>query len=377
MAFVALLYGLTVVRLSGSAAQVALGVLLGGAAVLAMLDPSEVAPGVLVDARTTPLLLSGLFGGPVAAVISCGISAAFRFHLGGIGATPGIAGMVMAAVVGSAVRFVYLRRGRPIGLGCLLLLAGLSPILSVTIFLLPMDMARDLFKEAFLPLGVVRAVSIVFLGWLMLNEQKRTAAETEVRRLAFVDELSGLANRRAFYRQLEAEWQRWCRYHHPFSIMMVDIDSFKSINDRFGHPAGDDVIRRLATLMRDVGRATDVPARIGGEEFAILVPNTDPRDAAVMAERLRRNVERERVVVDGTTIGFTISVGVSLSTAHRENVQELLSSADTALYDAKRGGRNRVIVAKEGGGEPVGRARGATSTSIGMGAAIAMAQPKS
>ncbi|WP_108663365.1 diguanylate cyclase [Acuticoccus kandeliae] len=344
VAFIALVYGLIVANVRGWVANVILGLLMGAGAILSMMEPSEILPGVIVDSRSTLVMLSSFFAGPIGGSITWLAATLYRISIGGQGVPAGVVGIFASAVIGLAGYYLVKARGRRPRSSDILILAAISPFLSLTIFLLPFDIAVSLIKSV-LPLAFVRIIGILALGLLILHEVRRVAAETEVRRLAFVDELSGLSNRRAFYSHLEQAWRRWERYRNPFSIIIIDIDYFKLINDRYGHPAGDEVIRRLADIMRSEARGSDIPARIGGEEFVILLPNTDTKSSEIAANRIRLRVEEEVVEVEGDIIRFTISIGISNDAARDLTVQAMLSSADQALYEAKRGGRNRVCVA--------------------------------
>ena len=157
---------------------------------------------------------------------------------------------------------------------------------------------------------------------------------------AFTDHLTGLANRRRFERQLEREVGRTMRFGHPFSLLMIDIDNFKNLNDSFGHDAGDDAIRRLSKVLREGTRGIDLAARIGGEEFAVLLVETSQQGGFEVADRLRLAI-RSRELPSGAH--FTASFGVAECPTDAQTVPEILKAADVALYEAKRKGRDRVI----------------------------------
>ena len=170
--------------------------------------------------------------------------------------------------------------------------------------------------------------------------------EGELRLLAATDSLTGLANRREFMARGEAEFARSRRYPGNCCVLMMDIDHFKHVNDTFGHGVGDDVIRSVAETIVDVFRIVDVVGRIGGEEFAVLMPETPSSGALAAAERLRAAVQACQIVMtDGKSLYVTISIGVAHSRRDDETVSRLLGQADKALYDAKNGGRNRVCLA--------------------------------
>jgi diguanylate cyclase (GGDEF)-like protein len=161
--------------------------------------------------------------------------------------------------------------------------------------------------------------------------------------LAIHDALTGLANRRMFDTRIDEEMQRVLRYHHPLSLLMLDIDHFKLINDSYGHLAGDAVLRKLAATIMGSVRPVDRVFRYGGEEFAVLVPETDAEGALSLAERIREIVAATLFPVSADTeINLTMSIGIT--TCHGEVVtkEDLIANADKALYQAKQTGRNRV-----------------------------------
>lgn len=160
------------------------------------------------------------------------------------------------------------------------------------------------------------------------------------------DYLTGLSNRRHFMEQGQVELARARRYGTPLSLLMLDIDRFKNINDTHGHKAGDLVLQHLSEVMRETLRAVDIIGRMGGEEFAILLPETDLERATEVAERLRENIAHTRVALEAAApLQFTVSIGVSGMKEKDAPLDTLLNQADWALYEAKEGGRNKVCVA--------------------------------
>lgn len=163
--------------------------------------------------------------------------------------------------------------------------------------------------------------------------------------VAVTDELSGLASRRYFEARLAEEWARRDRYETPLTVATFDLDGFKSVNDSRGHAAGDLVIRRFGEIIRSVIRASDLACRFGGEEFAILLPNTAAPSARAVADRIRRALERARFEVDGADFWVTVSAGLADAAGSSSlDPRQLLARADRALYSAKASGRNRVRV---------------------------------
>jgi two-component system cell cycle response regulator len=162
--------------------------------------------------------------------------------------------------------------------------------------------------------------------------------------LATVDALTGCMNRRAFTERLDRELDRVRRYDVALSVMMIDLDRFKDINDSHGHIVGDSVLRQLGDLLRDEVRSVDLAARYGGEEFVIVLPETDLEGAVVFAERLRKRVEEKNFAETGDPLRITVSIGVATASVAGEitEPESLIAQADEALYRAKHDGRNRV-----------------------------------
>lgn len=181
-------------------------------------------------------------------------------------------------------------------------------------------------------------------------EQKRAEEQilrlnAELEHLAMTDDLTKLANRRSFFLRGQEEVRRARRYHTPLAILMLDLDRFKTINDHHGHEAGDAALRSVAETLHASVREVDLVARIGGEEFAVLLPNTAAAEAVGLAERLRRTIESETCVLAAPRANVTASIGVATLSPSSEDLDALLRSADAAMYQAKSQGRNCVVVA--------------------------------
>ena len=161
-------------------------------------------------------------------------------------------------------------------------------------------------------------------------------------RLACLDGLTALNNRRHFLALAESEWSRFRRYGRPLALLMIDIDFFKSVNDTYGHDAGDAVIKAVADVLQKRKRTTDIAGRLGGEEFGLILPEGTLESAVVAGERLRQLVAGRPVATENQCISVTISVGASVADAAMSGFDELLKQADVALYEAKNSGRNRV-----------------------------------
>lgn len=174
------------------------------------------------------------------------------------------------------------------------------------------------------------------------GDRVEAAYHEEVFRLSTTDGLTQLYNRRYFMEQVAREEARARRYGRPLSLVILDVDHFKEINDRHGHVGGDHVLRQLATLLRANLRQEDLLGRYGGEEFAILLPETDAEGGRSMAEKIRNLVESARFQFEEESIAVTVSAGISSTAPDTQDHEDLLRSADEKLYEAKRAGRNRV-----------------------------------
>ncbi len=196
---------------------------------------------------------------------------------------------------------------------------------------------------------VATCLLFYILGMMTDRGRRQTfLLEKTLEQQATQDGLTGVANRRFFLELGSREFQRAQRYHKHLSLLLIDIDHFKRINDNYGHPIGDKAIIALTELICRVVRHTDIVGRIGGEEFAVLLTETDRTGAECVAERIRTAVTEMRLTMGGITIVFTVSIGGATLTADYKDMQHLIKTADDALYQAKGAGRNRVVIAKNG-----------------------------
>jgi two-component system chemotaxis family response regulator WspR len=174
-------------------------------------------------------------------------------------------------------------------------------------------------------------------------------ANKKLERLANVDPLTGVANRRNFMETFEKEWKRARRTKLPLSLIMIDVDFFKSYNDNYGHQAGDDCLKNIALLLQgSLARTGDVLARYGGEEFVAILPGTDLKGTSAVAERLRITIEAGHMPHEVSTISDYVTVSLGTATTiptGRKSPETLIAAADDALYKAKRNGRNRFEIA--------------------------------
>ena len=170
--------------------------------------------------------------------------------------------------------------------------------------------------------------------------------------LAFTDNLTGLYNRRYLLDQLDREFARSARNESPMSLVMLDLDDLKIINDRFGHNEGDIVLKKLGRILKQNTRASDTAARWGGDEFVLLAPDTDSKGAYIIGERVRSQVERCRLKISGEEISISVSVGIASYPVHASGVTGLIKRADEAMYNAKGLGKSLVCVFSNGQTEP-------------------------
>jgi diguanylate cyclase (GGDEF)-like protein len=198
-----------------------------------------------------------------------------------------------------------------------------------------LDLRAD--SQTYFYLAVSTVVAFALFGFVVGRRADRLLD------LSRTDPLTGLANARGFRERLEAEHARSLRYREPLSLLLIDLDGLKSINDRMGHPVGDLALLRLAAAIRDGARASDLGARYGGDEFVLLAPSTGSAAAAALAERIRRRVAED----EGDGLAVTASVGVATfdPAGPAGAALGLMDAADAALYRAKRSGGNCVAAA--------------------------------
>ncbi|WFU13419.1 diguanylate cyclase (plasmid) [Rhizobium sp. CB3090] len=325
--------------------SLAVGLLFGLGGVLSMGDPIHWMPGVFHDGRSILLVLVPIYGGPIATLVAATMMGVFRLLLGGIGAEGGTVGIVAVALTGYGLtRLPQHWIGQGWRRSVLFGVATMSSL--IVLAFLPADVARELFFSATVPVTIANLLGVVLLSELLERERYRIRIQRALENEASVDPLTKLPNRRVLQREGDrcskiAETNRI-----PFSIIMIDIDHFKKINDSWGHSFGDTVLARVADVIRQTIRKTDVAARYGGEEIVLLLPNTSEKFAAIVAEKIRSNVEATVLVADHERINVTVSLGIACSHQPSTNFKQILEAADKALYLAKAAGRNCVEMAK-------------------------------
>ncbi|HET8800779.1 MAG TPA: diguanylate cyclase [Marinobacter sp.] len=196
------------------------------------------------------------------------------------------------------------------------------------------------------PSGQVEKVCLMVYDVTDIATGKRALerANEQLAKLSMTDRLTGLLNRGTWENLVDAEYERYRRYGHATSLVMFDIDHFKAVNDTHGHLAGDEVIKHTAAVTKSAVRQSDSTGRYGGEEFGIILPETDAEGARIICERIRETIEQSVVETSVAPIQYTISMGIAQLNDEPENYMQWLQRADEALYAAKESGRNRVII---------------------------------
>jgi len=197
---------------------------------------------------------------------------------------------------------------------------------------------HDAFENNKRTLELMTGDFSTLLDLLLLYEENRL--------LSITDGLTKVYNHRHFHEVLENEWLRSQRYKVPLSLLMIDVDHFKSINDLYGHQLGDIVLAGIARVLVVNTRELDTVARYGGEEFAVILPQTDIEKARIVGEKLRKKVEEQHFHEQLKPKVITISVGISAASSEMRTMKDLITTADSALYKAKKQGRNRVVVSE-------------------------------
>jgi diguanylate cyclase (GGDEF)-like protein len=252
----------------------------------------------------------------------------------------GAAGPMLAALNGKdgLDRFVDEKREQVIAAYAPVGTLGLGLLLKMDLRELYAPVRREL--EHVVPLLLI----LIAIGTVVLSSQV-TPLASRLRRLATLDGLTGALNRATYMRMSEHELLVAKRRRQPVAIVMLDADFFKRVNDNYGHDVGDEVLKLLSATCRSTLRAVDVIGRLGGEEFALTLPDTQPEGAELVAERLRARIAALEVSTKKGVLKFTVSIGVAFYPDHGDEIAPLLKAADEALYVAKHGGRNRVVLA--------------------------------
>lgn len=277
------------------------------------------------------------------------ILAAFFLFLAGILANS--AGIIHHVVLNYTLLFSVTMLG--LGIATLLkglrsaryfILASLATLTGTIVTVLAVQGLIPFSELSFRAIEIGIAIDMLLLS-LALADQLRISQQEkiEAEHMARYDHLTKLYNRRAFIEYAYPLWRTALRYQRPLSLIMMDIDHFKGINDAYGHTMGDRVLETLSDAIRHIARSNDIAARWGGEEFVILLPETDMVQAEKMAERLREFIQSSEIDLEEHKLNITASFGVSTLTTGIQSIDTLITKADSALYQAKQEGRNRTV----------------------------------
>jgi len=294
--------------------------------------------------RYIPLLITALvfIVNTWFAIISPDINARVIFNSLVIGLFNGACARALLIRIEQPLRTAYWFTGASFTVLAILLL-----LRSIMAFLAPPESYGIYSHSTINPLaffvGNIVQLCITFGFVLMLNYR----LSSDLQKLAATDVLTGALNRRSLEQEADRLSARCLRTGDTLAVLMIDVDHFKSINDHYGHPVGDEVLKRLAALVQQTIRIDDYFARYGGEEFCIMLPSTGEQEAWLIADRLRQNYEELIMEFEGETLRSTISIGVADSLHAGIDFSALIAAADKAMYQAKQQGRNRVVMYAE------------------------------
>jgi len=349
MAFVVLIYasiwhwlrGMPLLR------QVAVGFLFALATVFSTLEPGQITADIVTDVRGVPIILAGPLGGPVALAVAAIGSIAYATLAG----DPDLASTLAAIAAVSAVSLIwclrYPREPADLRWRDLLLLGALSGVWFLAIIAMPWTARAAGVMPRVGALALLTALGVVLMGAMLVRERRRLRAEARIRALALTDALTGLPNRRAFQDELTRAVGLARRTDTTLALLMIDLDHFKEVNDRYGHAAGDDTLNAFGKRLAASLRQGDFAARVGGEEFAVLMQTGGTAGALSFAERLLAMVRATPIRPARQAPALTVSIGIAAGPGLEIDEDWLVAEADRALYAAKEGGRDQVYAAPE------------------------------
>ena len=322
------------------------GLLFGISATVTMLSPVQLAPGIIIDGRSILVGMGAAFGGWLSGAIAAIIAVGYRLHLGGSGAEAGALGICLAALLGFTWAKICRCDSRPSTLQ--LAIAGTFISLQfVSVILLPWPVATGLVAEVYPWLLIASVSGAIVLGKMVQRERGLYQTMTLLKKASEFDVLTDLPNRRFFQEhvpQIAGKKPRPGRNHF---IILLDIDHFKSINDKWGHDAGDAALVAFAKVLRGTCRDDDIVVRLGGEEFTVFVADTTLEVVRNLTERILRATRSISVKTANGTFGFTTSAGIASFEVGEAPVSDVLIRADQALYQAKRAGRDQMQLQPE------------------------------
>lgn len=320
------------------ARQIAIGLLMGTACIVTQKFPVHLGEGVYVDSRAVILGTTAAFFSAPSAALALAMGILTRLSLGPVGAFSGVLSMSVACLVGITWRATLHQRFQESNSGLMILAGAVNLSLVPPFFFLPPDWRQAFYTMVGFPLVVTNLVGVMVFGMLIRREYALRRATKRLIEMASTDQLTGLLNRHALIHRINTDL-----IGKPCALLLIDVDHFKAINDGHGHDVGDAVLRQLAVRLRHQLPDGPFVARIGGEEFAVCVPDAGVDQALDLAEALRESCDDTTFLTNRRAVPVTISIGVSGSRGLTD-FGELFRRADQALYRAKRAGRNRVVV---------------------------------
>ncbi|MGZ9809009.1 diguanylate cyclase [Pseudoroseicyclus sp. H15] len=318
-----------------------IGLAFGTAGAVGMLEPIELIPGVIADPRNLFVAFAAGFLGPLGAAIATVITVAMRVAIGGAGAPFGVVSIVLAALIGLILSLPAVRRGN-IGLTYAVIFGAAINLPNALVFAIP-NAPFVTGVEIFVGLMVFNVLGTVTFGLFIERERLISRRERTLVATADHDPLTGSLNRRGLDRRLAALTESEAQ---GTALLLVDLDRFKQINDRYGHVVGDEVLVQVAATLERALRPGDLVARIGGEEFSILLQDVTEGVASRVAERLRQTIEETVVMAGGVRVEVTASIGGAFFGASLPALGEAMPMVDRRLYAAKAGGRNRTVMSE-------------------------------
>lgn len=349
----AAVYQVTVSRAKKSALThtVIMGVLFGLVGIFGMMTPIQYAPGIIFDGRSIILAVAGFIGGPLVALVSAFIAAAYRAWLGGGGAPVGIAVITASAVIG--VAFYYIRKGSGGYLGALPLL-GFGLLVHIVMFaifmFLPNQVGPAVIREMGMTMMLFYPSATMLVCLLFQDYEKMERARDDLERLAYYDQLTGLPNRSLLIEKLNQSLSACKLDRCESALILLNLDRFKTLNDARGHASGDVLLRAVAERLKTVLDKRDILARMSADEFAILVQCTE-RDSEPMAALAQSLADKVHIVikfplhVGSDEISITCSLGIASFPQNPDELAgDVLRRANTAMHRAKRNGGNQSLL---------------------------------
>lgn len=311
---------------------------------VSMSSPSTLLPGIQIDARHVLIGLASFLVGPIGAAVTVVTGCALRYSAGGAGALAGVIGIGLTASAALLVRGAMgKRRPGEIRFSDIVLIGVAINASLLSVFVLPFDVALRVLETGGIVVAVSNFIGSLAVGSMLLREHHRIESEQLDKNRARTDSLTGIANRRIFMDQVEQCILYFNKMKKGFSVLIIDVDDFKMINDEHGHGKGDQVLVSVGRTLLDSIRDGDLVARIGGDEFGVVLPSTSGQDATAVAQRILDRVRSG----DGTMGGVScrVSIGIAAAGEGATTRAEILELADASLYRAKSGGKDGYAVA--------------------------------